>query len=188
MTMLASLFLSWPLQVTPQEPRPPIDTRPPRPVPVYSISLLVIGRVVDDADPADEQVGWGIEYDGYSPADPIGWELGVSRTSDEASTASGEFEATVLEIYTGPRKTWDGPGELHPFVSGGLAFVEAEAELSGAGAEDDSSFGVYVRGGAYWTFGEHFNLGADARALLGTDIDFGDADSFQVGFLLGFSI
>jgi hypothetical protein len=186
MTMLASLLLSCPLQ-TPQEPSPLVDPRPPHRGAVNNVSLLVIGRVVDDADPADEQFGWGLEYDGYSPADPLGWEIGVSRTSDEASTGAGNFEATVLEIYTGPRKTWGGPGELHPFVSGGLAFVEAEAELSGVGSEDDSSFGVYLRGGAYWTFG-HLNVGADVRALLGTDIEFGDADSYQVGFVLGYSI
>jgi len=186
--MLTFLLLFCPLQGTPQEPPPSVAPSTAWRAPIYHVSLLVIGRVVDDADPADQQVGWGLEFDGYNPADPLGWEIGVSRTSDEASTGAGKFEATVQELYTGPRKTWGAQGELHPFVSGGLAYVEAEADLSGVGSEDDSSFGVYLRGGAYWTFGEHFNLGADARGLFGTDISFGDADSYQLGLVLGYSL
>ena len=180
--MLTSLLLLCPLQGTPT-----LDSRPPPRVPVYNVSLLLIGRVVDDADPADEQFGWGVEFDGYSPDDPVGVEFGINRTSADESTGAGDVEATIKEIYAGPRKTWGEPGELHPFLSGGLAYVEAEADVSGVGSDSDSSFGIYVRGGAYWTFGQHFNLGADARALVGTDIEFGDADYYQVGLVLGYS-
>ena len=186
--MITSLLLLCPLLVSPTGGTPTqVDTRPPPRVPVYNVSLLLIGRVVDDADPADEHKGWGLEFDGYSPADAVGWEFGITRTSDEASSGSVDLEATIEEIYTGPRKTWGDPGKIHPFLSGGLAYVAAEADVSGAGSDDDSSFGIYVRGGAYWTFGEHFNVGADARALVGTDIEFGDADYLQLGVILGYS-
>jgi hypothetical protein len=186
MTLLAlsSLLLFCPLQ----DERPvPVGT-PQRPAPVYNISLLLLGRTVDDADPADEQVGWGLEFDAHDPSDIFGWEIGVARTSDDASSGGVDLDATIKEIYLGARKTWGKPGRLHPFLSAGLSFVEAEADVSGVGSDDDSSFGLYGRGGAYWTFGEHFNLGADVKALLGTDIEFGDADYFQVGIILGYSI
>ena len=155
--------------------------------PVYNFSLLLIGRIVDDADPADEQKGWGLEYDGYSPSDFFGWELGVSRTSEEASSGGMELEATIKEIYMGPRKTW-GASHFHPYVGLGLTWIDADADVSGVGSDDDSSFGLYGHGGAYWTFGEHFNLGADLRAVVGTDIEFGDADYFQLAVVVGYSL
>ena len=170
------------------------DTRPlPPPIPNVSVlngSLLLIGRNVNDAEPADGQKGWGLELDGYRARDPLGWELGVTRTSDEASlSGGGSLDATVREVYLGARKTWVDPySSFHPFASIGLSFVEAEAELSGGPKADDSSFGVYGRGGAYWTFGRYFNIGADVKALVGTDIDFGDANYVEVGVILGYSM
>jgi hypothetical protein len=169
----------------PRRTPPPV----PRPLRVYNVSLLLIGRNVDDADPADQQVGWGLEYDARSRRNILGWEVGVTRTSDEESVAGGgEFEATLVEIYTGARKTWGAPGDLHPYLGAGLSWVDAEGTLSGGGSEDDSSFGLYAHGGAYWTFGKHFNLGADLRALVGTDIEFGDANYVQAAVTLGYSI
>ena len=118
MTLLALLPL---LTVCPVQ-----DTRPlPPPIPNISVlngSLMVKGRIVDDFDPADGQKGWGIELDGYRVRDPLGWELGASRTSDDASTALGELDASVMEVYFGGRKTWGQPGSgLHPFASAGLS-------------------------------------------------------------------
>ena len=172
---------------TPQDSTVPVGS-PPRPEPVYNVSLLLLARSVDDAEPADEHLGWGLEFDSYDPRDVVGWEMGVTRTSDDASDAGAKFETTLIEVYLGARKTWGAERRLHPFVSGGLAWVDAEAELSGSGSEDDSSFGLYGRGGAYWTFGEHFNVGADVKALIGTDIEFGDADYVQAGVIVGFSL
>jgi len=154
---------------------------------VYNVSLHLIGRTVDDADPADEQFGWGLEFDCYHPQDAVGWEVGVSRTSEEASlSGGGDFEVTIREIYTGVRKTW-GSGNLHPYAGLGLSWVDAEADSTTSGSDDDNSFGLYGHGGAYMTLGEHFNLGADLRALVGTDIGFGDADYLQASIFLGYS-
>jgi hypothetical protein len=168
---------------------PSLQTEKPLPsaIPVYNFSLLLIGRNVDDADPADQQTGWGLEFDGYNPRDFIGWELGVSRTSEEDSSGGTKFEATVSEVYTGARKTW-GASHFHPYAALGLAWIEGEADVAGVGSDSDSSFALYGHGGAYWTFGEHFNLGADARALVGSDIEFGDADYFQGAIVLGYSL
>lgn len=159
----------------------------PSAIPVYNFSLQLIARNVDDADPADQQTGWGLEFDGYNPRDFIGWEIGVSRTSEEDSSGGTKFEATVSEVYTGGRKTW-GRSSLHPYVGLGVAWIEGEADVSGVGSESDSSFGLYGHGGAYFTLGEHFNVGADVRALVGSDIEFGDADYVQGAIVLGYSL
>jgi hypothetical protein len=155
---------------------------------VFSLSLLVMARVVDDAEPADEQPGLAFELDAYDPDAFCGFELGVSTSSDEETASGfGDFEATVSEVYLGARKTWGAGRNLHPYAGVGLAYVKAEAELSGFGSADDSSLGGYAHGGVYWTLGRHFNLGVDLKALVGTDLDFGDADYVQGGAILGWS-
>ena len=188
MTMIAvsSLLLLCPLHDARQELPPSATTQ--RPPPVYNVSVVVLGRNVNDAAPADEQFGWGMEFDTYDPRNDFGWEAGVCRTSDQTSVGGADFEATLKEIYLGARKTWGAPDHLHPFVSLGVSYVSAETDLAGGGSEDGSSFGLYGRTGAYWTFGEHFNLGADVKALVGTDIDFGDANYIQLGLILGYSM
>ena len=185
MLVLSSLLLLCPLQGQGQTP---VHTQPKKLMPVYNISLLLIGRNVDDADPADQQLGWGVEFDTYSPRSAFGWEIGVSRTSDDASEGGVDFDAKLMEVYTGGRKTWGMDSNLHPYLGLGVSFVEGEVDVPGLGSEDDNSFGFYGHGGAYWTIGEHFNVGADLRALLGTDLEFGDADYIQAGLLLGYSI
>ena len=155
---------------------------------VYNLSLVLMQRIVDDAEPSDEQPGVAVEFDSYRPGSWGGWEIGISTSSDEQDAPGfGDFKATVSEIYGGVRKTWGAANGLHPYLGGGLSFIEAEAELSGFGSEDDTTIGVYARGGAYWTLAEHFNLGADLKAVVGTDLDFGDADYVQFGVILGWS-
>lgn len=170
-------------------PEPSFLTPAPRPGRTMISNVTVIGmqRNVDDADPSDEQPGGGVEFDTYRPGGP-GWEIGISTSSDEENVGIGDFEATVSEIYGGTRRTWGAKRSgFHPYVAGGLSFIRAEADLSGFGSEDDTTFGLYGRGGAYWTIGEHFNIGADFKAVVGTDLDFGDADYVQLGVSLGYS-
>ena len=187
MLVLASLLLLCPSAGA--RPQDPVQQTNRRPTPVYNVSLLLIGRNVDDAEPADEQFGWGLEFDAYDPRSVFGWEIGGSRTSDDASEGGTDFDAKVMEFYTGGRKTWTMARDLHPYLGLGVSWVEAEVDVPGSGSEDDDSFGVYGHGGAYWTFAEHFNLGADLRALVGTDLEFeGDADYFQLAIVLGYSI
>lgn len=183
LVLLTSLVLA-PLHGEPWPPPPPR-----RASTVKTISLFLMERDVDDAEPANEQTGLAVEFDMYRLGSGAGWELGLSYSSEEDSgnTAldNGELEVTVSEVYFGVRKTWGQ--KLHLYLAGGSSFVLAEADVSGVGSEDDTSFGFYARGGAYWTFGQHINLGADIKTLMGTDIDFGDADYLQLGLGLGYS-
>lgn len=184
MLVLLTSLVSAPLHGEPWLPPPPR-----RATTVKTITLILMERAVDDAEPADEQTGLAVEFDMYRLGSGAGWELGLSHSSEEASENTAlddtELEAKVSEIYFGVRKTWGQ--ELHLYLAGGSSFVRAEADVSGLGSEDDTSFGFYARGGAYWTFGQHINLGADIKTLMGTDLDFGDADYVQLGLGLGFS-
>lgn len=163
---------------------------------VKGLSLLLMERFVsDDAEPAEEQPGLALEFDSYVPGS-FGWEIGLSYSSDEEDVStflgSGDFEVTLTELYAGGRKTF-GDRNLHPYVAGGVSFLQAEVDLdiSGVGSadEDDTSFGLYARGGAYWTLGQRFRIGADLKGVFGTDFDDlgGDADYYQVGLLAGYS-
>jgi hypothetical protein len=186
MLVLSSLLLLGPLQGAQGETQTTLPTQ--RSLPVYNISLLMIGRSVEDAEPADEQLGWGVEFDAYNPRSAFGWEIGLSRTSDDETEAGVDFDAKLIEVYTGGRKTWGASSDFHPYVGLGVSWIDAEVDVPGLGSEEDESFGFYGHGGAYWTLGEHFNVGADLRALVGTDLDFGDANYLQAALVLGYSI
>jgi hypothetical protein len=40
-----------------------------------------------------------------------------------------------------------------------MAFIEAEEERAASASMDENSLGIWIRGGVYWTFDEHFNIG-----------------------------
>lgn len=171
---------------------------------VTNIGVMVGLRQLDedDWDPVDEQVAFGLEIDTYVPGAPIGFELGGSYSKDDDSAFDplvGNFdaEAKFWEIYGGVRKTWAvADGRLHPYVGGGLSFINADAKVSvsgfGSASDDDSSVGGYVHGGATYDVTDSIYLGVDLRGLLGTDLEIagasGDADYLQVALVLGYSL
>ncbi|HXI03117.1 MAG TPA: hypothetical protein VNI57_08060, partial [Candidatus Saccharimonadales bacterium] len=91
-------------------------------------------------------------------------------------------------------------GRTRFYIGGGASGVglvtEVNEENPARRTFDDNarSFGGYVEGGVYWRTGSRFNVGIQARGLLGTDamIDFsglihseGDMDYVQGGLILG---
>jgi hypothetical protein len=72
--------------------------------------------------------------------------------------ASGGSQKTI-ELDIGVRKIWDNFPYLRPYIGGGMAFIEAEEERAASASMDENSLGIWIRGGVYWTFDEHFNIG-----------------------------
>jgi hypothetical protein len=153
----------------------------------------------------DSQAMFGVTVD-FGPADwPVTWAVGYyfSATQEDTTFTSGnisvdgEVTAAVGELSFGVRTTWN-TGATRPFVEGGLAAVIAGLDLeadTGSIDDSDAGAGAYVQAGVYWRLGSRFNLGLNARALFGSEIDLGDnfgedfsggdADYVSGGLILG---
>jgi len=164
---------------------------------VSNVTMLIGQRFLDEDDwsPVDEPTTFGVEFDSYGPFDPVGFEVGFSYAEDSGDVSGIDLETETWEIYAGARKTFSlAENRLHPYLAAGAPWSNAEldASIGGASADiDDDAFGFYLRAGAYYTFGEGFNVGLDYRKLLGADYKAdgasadGDFDQFSLG--LGYS-
>jgi len=156
------------------------------------------GRFLEDEtfwEPTDQPFVTGFEYDQRALDTGFGWEAATFFAFDSEDDIDGaglDVDLFLFEGNLGMRYTLDA-GRFHPYIGGGGAIVYADitAEMGGLEAsEDDVAFGGYVHTGAYWRIGESFTLGIDARALLGTSVDFdtsleGDVDYFQITAAIG---
>lgn len=162
-----------------------------------------LGRRALDKDfwePVEEHGVFGVTVDFGAEDWPINLEAGsqLSGAQEEEFdfflASDVEVTAAIVEFNFGVNKTWKPKGGIRPYIGGGLASVGAAGEVDagffGDADDDDQSFGAYVHGGVFWRLGPRFNIGFDARALLGTEITLfgveGDADYLQFGMLLGF--
>ncbi len=155
----------------------------------------------DDWEPVEDQGVFGVNVDLGRDPWPVWIDLGFHVSAAEEDFRDPFFfgghvdlTATLAEFSVGVVKTWRvSGGNVRPFAGGGLAAVTAEVEFDGPGFgdvdEDDTSGAIYGRGGVYWRIGSRFNLGVDARILMGSDFDIGgvdfEADYFQIGVLVG---
>lgn len=78
-----------------------------------------------------------------------------------------EEDVKTSELSLGVRKYWNGSGNMHPYLGGGLAFIRlsAVAKIDGTTVIDDSDSGtgLWIGGGIQWRF-DQFNLGFSVRA------------------------
>ena len=159
----------------------------------HQIKLYLGQRSLDEDDwaPVEDQVAFQLEYSHESPADAVGWEVGIGGSADDDTIdiGFGPQDVTVAtgEIYGGVRKSF-GSGNVRPYVGGGLSFINLDAEVDSA-SEDDSSLGLYLHGGVEFLLGQSFALGLDLRTLLGSEITLAgfdtDADYLQLALTVG---
>jgi hypothetical protein len=127
----------------------------------------------------------------------IGYHVSTREEEDqEVAGLRGDFRGVVGDLSFGVRKTWRTSGGARVYVEGGASTVIADMRLEDATGEiedNDTSLGGYAQAGIFWRTGPRFNIGASARAVVGTDVtlnDFaqfgdGDADYVQVALSLG---
>ncbi len=147
----------------------------------------------------------------------IGLEFNITRRSWplrlEAALHYGErggflnFKnqgSDLKEFSVGAVGLWRGGRKVRPFIGGGWTFLRAaffepdpnccDQEILPGVSESDTSSGVYMHGGVYWTRSRegkrsHLNLGLDFRRVQGTEVElFGvvtDADYNQLSFFVG---
>ncbi len=173
------------------------EAKPKSPATVSNVTMLVGQRYLDDGDwdPVDEQTSFGVEFDSYGPFDPVGFEIGFSIAEDSGKVSGIDVDTQTWELYAGARKTFSLAGDrLHPYLAAGASWTNAEVDASAGGSSvdiDDDALAFYMRAGAYYTFGEGFNLGLDYRKLIGADYSAGgesadgDFDQFSIG--IGYS-
>ena len=155
------------------------------------ISIYLGQRSLDEDDyaPVEDQATLGFEYSQEAAGSAFGWEVGIMGSSDDDRVAGFDVEARTGELYGGIRKSF-GDDAVRPFVGGGLAIINSEIEVVGAGSDDDSSFAAYLHGGVALAVSESFLLGLDLRLLFGSQLEIvgidTDADYGQIALFLGF--
>jgi len=150
----------------------------------------------DDWEPVEDQWALGVEYDASDPETGHGFEVGVIYSWDSDDVGPVDVDGSVFDLYAGYRHTFrlEQQQQLHPYLSVGGAFVRADVETDGPGPdidEDDSSLGLYLRGGIGFDVQENMRLGLDYRHMFFTDIDIGavdDVDYDMVLLTLGFAL
>lgn len=151
---------------------------------VNNINIFLGQKTLDSSDwgassylgyglPLDEQGEFGVlmDFAGYNWPVSIAVDLlGSAREEDFYSTTwgPGTTTASTSELDVGVRKIFDIYGtSLHPYVGGGLALITGRIEddyyYYGITDDEDTGLGIWLNGGIYWSFAEHFNLGVDLR-------------------------
>ncbi|MBI5434627.1 MAG: outer membrane beta-barrel protein [Planctomycetes bacterium] len=174
----------------------------------YDPELVVRGtvelgtqRMRDDGywTPTDEPFAISGLVDVRDRESGFGGEFGAGLAFDDADvgTTGTDAELSMGELFGGARQTFSLLGDrLHPYVAFGAAVVTVTARLTQGGwvydEDDDASFGLYARVGAYWNFGGGFDLGVDLRRVFATDVELagagGDVDSSRLAIVFGWSI
>jgi hypothetical protein len=159
---------------------------------VHRLSLFVAQRSLDEQDyqPVERQPTLGIEYANESREDRFGWEVALFASRDEDDSAGVEYTGSTREASFGIRKSF-GTRKARPYVGGGLAYVDAKVDPSGAASDSDGSFAGYFHFGFDVPVTPSFLLGLDIRVLHGSELEIAgldtDADYAQVALKIGFS-
>ena len=142
-----------------------------------------------------DQGEFGILFDYGNQGWPV--HLAVDLLVSAKEGESGVTSFTTSEFDVGVRKPFE-IGNMHPFVGGGIGVMSAEIDSSWLGKCEGSGGGVWADAGIFWTLGQSFNLGFDAR-YSSADVEFEcsggyagwDGEEFNIGgthfgLLLGF--
>lgn len=139
--------------------------------------------------PFEDQGVFGVMVDFGGDAWPVHLEIGALGSGHEETFFGRDVTLSIGEISVGVLKDWDR-SRMHPYIGAGVAAATVEFDNSFT-TEDDTTGGLYFRGGVLWRLGSRVNLGIDARLLTATQVDaFGpgadvDIDYAQIGGLIG---
>ncbi|MEN6475995.1 MAG: hypothetical protein ABFD81_18415 [Syntrophaceae bacterium] len=99
----------------------------------------------------------GIDFDLKHKSWPVSLSVGVS--------GAFSLDVSTTELRLGARKIYDATPRMHPFVGGGVDFVDAEEEelfdFDDQDPDTDTGVGPWISAGIYWTFADWFNVGFD---------------------------
>ncbi len=159
-----------------------------------NVNFLLGTKTLDTNDwaPFEDQAAFGVLFDFKGDDWPVSMAIDVLGSYDEQTILGLKTEASTSEFDIGVRKIWEISGSsVRPFIGGGLAFVRGEIKASNivTVSVDDNGTGIWINGGVYWTLGQHFNLGLQARysraeiSIAGIE---GEAGGTHAGIMLGY--
>lgn len=167
-----------------------------------NLNGFIGGKALDDNDWfADEQAEVGARLDFRRTNWPISIATDVHFSSGDFNgyvffPSSGvryyKEDVETCEFNVGVRKYWDAVSNMHPFVGGGLAYVQLDAKGTVDGttslSDKGNGVGVWLNGGITWTLNA-FNIGFDVRytqAEVGLDAGDFEGGGGHAGVLLGY--
>jgi len=169
-----------------------------------NINFFLGAKALDDDDwePVEEQGEIGVSIDLRQKDWPINMVVEFLHSASDEEEAvlcdpsfgciDIEAEGETSELNLGIRKIWDTSSSVRPFIGGGVSLIRAELSVSALGtetSESDSGVGFWLGGGVYWTLGNHFNLGLEAK-ISSADVEFegveGDAGGGHFGLIAGY--
>jgi hypothetical protein len=142
----------------------------------------------DDFDSLDDQTAYGLDAVLKLNLPLLATEVGWLHAEEDASSSGTltDPELATDEYFVGLRFVpWDFL--IAPYASAGVTYVDNSLDATGV-SDDDSSIGYYARIGAAFSIGI-FRIGADLRALFGTDVNLdtieSDVNSYQATAFVG---
>lgn len=117
----------------------------------------------DDWNTVDRQNEIGMIFDVKKASWPVSVALDLFF-SGEDKNVTGEERGSTSEQHLGVRKIWAiNDSKFHPYLGGGIAFIQADYEVIGSSKEDGSGVGGWIGAGVDWHLSKRMSLGVDVR-------------------------
>ena len=130
-----------------------------------NVRLLIGQKRLDSGDwnSLDRQNEIGVIFDIKKPAWPVSIAFDVMG-SGEDKNEPGTERGYTLEQHLGIRKFWTmNNSNFHPYLGGGVAFIQAEYEVVGSAKDNDNAVGAWIGTGVDWHLSPKMSLGVDIR-------------------------
>jgi hypothetical protein len=117
----------------------------------------------DDWNTLDRQNEIGLIFDIKKTSWPVSIALDLFFSGEDKNVPGAERGSTS-EQDLGVRKIWTiNDSKFHPYLGGGIAFIQADYEVIDSLKEDGSGVGGWIGTGVDWHFSKRMSLGVDVR-------------------------
>ena len=116
-----------------------------------------------DWNTVDQQNEFGAIFDIKKTSWPVSIAFDVMFSGEDKNRPGAERGRT-FEQHLGVRKIWTiNDSKFHPYLGGGIAFIQAKQELIDVDEDKDSGVGGWIGAGADWHVSRSISLGLDVR-------------------------
>ena len=120
-------------------------------------------RLDNDWNTLDRQNEIGAIFDVKKTSWPVSIALDLFFSGEDKNVPGAERGST-FEQHLGVRKIWAiNDSKFHPYLGGGVAFIQADYEVIDSSKEEGSGVGGWVGAGVDWHLSKSMSLGVDVR-------------------------